>query len=50
MDKQNSKTIVINIFGNLKKKDWPNLILAPSFEKNKKDNVIIDADAYSLAC
>ena len=50
MGKQNSKTIVINIFGNLGKKKLPILLLAPIFRKHVKDVVMIVANAYCLAC
>ena len=48
IDKQNSKTVVINNIGNLDKKELPNSSIAPIFEKNVKDVAIIGADAYSL--
>ena len=50
IDKQNYKIVVSNNFGNLGKKELPTLLLALTFEKNVKDNAIIDANAYFLAC
>ena len=50
MGKQNSKTIVINIFGNSGKEELPTSILAPTFGKDVEDIAMIGADAYCLAC
>ena len=46
--KQNSKIVIINIFGNLSKKKLLTSILALIFEKNVEDIAIIDANAYYL--
>ena len=48
--KQNSKTVVINTLGNSSKEELAILLLAPTFRKNVEDVVMIDADAYCLAC
>ena len=50
INKQNSKTVVINTFGNLGKEELPNSILKPTFKKDIKDVIIISADAYHLVC
>ena len=50
MDKQNSKTVVINIFSNLGKKELLTSILAPTLEKHGKIIRIIGVDAYCLVC
>ena len=49
MDKQNSKTVVINTFSNLGKEKLPTSTLAPTFRKNVEDIAMIDANAYFLA-
>ena len=48
--KQNSKTAVINILGNLGKKELPNSTLALTFRKSVEDVTMIGVDAYCLAC
>ena len=48
--KQNLKTVVINILGNLSKKELPNSILVLTLRKNIKNIAIIGANVYYLAC
>ena len=50
MGKQNSKIVIINTLGNLGKKKLPTLTLASIFRKDVKDDAMIDADVYHLAC
>ena len=49
MEKQNSKIILINTFGNLGKKELSTSTLVPILGKDVKDVAIIDVDAYHLA-
>ena len=48
--KQNFKTVIINIFGNLSKKELPSSTLAPTFGKNVEDVAMIGINVYHLAC
>ena len=50
IEKQNSKTVIINTLGNSGKEELPTSILAPTFQKDVKDVAIIGVDAYCLAC
>ena len=50
MEKQSFKIVVINIFGNLGKKELSNSTLALTFGKNIEDIAIIGANVYCLAC
>ena len=50
MEKQNSKTVVINTFGNSDKEKLLTSTLAPTFEKNVEEVAMIGADAYRLTC
>ena len=50
IEKQNSKTVVINTLSNSDKEELPTSILAPIFGKNVENVAIIGADAYCLAC
>ena len=50
LGKQNSKTIVINTFGNLSKEELPTSLLTSIFGKDVKDVAMIGANAYCLAC
>ena len=50
ISKQNSKTVVINIFSNFSKKEIPLLSLAIRFKKNVKNLEIIGTNAYYIVC
>ena len=50
ISKENSKTVVINTFGNLSKKELPTSTLAPIIRKDIEDVAIIEANTYCLAC
>ena len=48
--KQNSKTVVIDTLGNSGKEELLTSTLTPTFGKDVEDVVMIDANAYCLAC
>ena len=48
MGKQNSKTVIINTFGNSSKEELLTSILAPTFGKDVENVVIIVIDVYCL--
>ena len=50
MGKQNSKTVVINIFSNSGKKKLPIATLLLIFEKDVEDVAMISANVYGLVC
>ena len=50
ISKQNSRTIIINTLNNSSKEKLQILTLAPTFEKDIKNIIMIDTDVYHLAC